>query len=130
MDEIRPYGPGKFNTLVDSLVWNFLQTNGSEEELAEPGFGWRAVVQLAEGETPLNILVQEANPQQPLNVAEATFLQAQVGFIAAEAQDGSVDIDYFDDPGDLETAWTAVQDDYATYIGDDEMSTPDYSPQK
>ena len=121
MDTIRPYGPGKFNTVVDSLVWDAIQTNGTDQELAEQGFGWRGIVR--KGETGLELEVQAlpAYKENPLNPAEIEFLAAQVGCIASEAEDGHVDITYFDNPEELEGAWKAIQEDYSKFIGEDEL---------
>ena len=121
MDTIRPYGPGKFNTLIDSLVWNLLQ-EGTDEELAEQGFGWKALFKV-DG-APLNIQVQEENKDTQLNVAESQFLQEQIGLIASEDEDGFATVSYFDDPVDLDSAWSAIQADYATYIDEDGMEPP------
>lgn len=128
MDTIRPYGPGKFNTVLDSLVWDAIQTNGTDEELAEEGFGWRGL--LRKGETGLELEVQDlpSHRDNPLNPAEIEFLAAQVGCIASEASDGHVDITYFDAPEELEAAWKAIQTDYSTFIGEDELG--DYQAQE
>ena len=121
MDTIRPYGPGKFNTFVDSLVWDAIGTNGTDEELAEEGFGWRGLIR--KGETGLELEVQAlpAYKDNPLNPAEIEFLAAQVGCIASEASDGHVDITYYADLAELEAAWKAIQDDYTQFIGEDEL---------
>ena len=121
MSDIRPYGPGKFNTIIDSLVWEAIQTNGTDEELADESFGWRGLVR--RGETGLELEVQALPGFQdlPLTPPEIEFLAAQSGCIATEASDGHVDIAYYDNPDELEAAWKDHQADYATLIGEDEL---------
>ena len=120
MPEIRSYGPGKFNTLVDEAVYR-LSLEGTDEELAEEGFGWRALLRLPS--------LAEAIPyaSSPLNTAETDFLTRQIGAILMETSDGHITVDYYEDLVGLDAAWTGVREDFDTFVGEDEMEAPDAS---
>lgn len=122
--DIRPYGPGKFSTIIDSLIWNLFQENGFDDELADPSFGWRGLVRMSPDDGPLGVLVMTENPSKiPLNAAESEFLGEVCGMILTEHTNGMVSIDYFTLPEDLESTWAAMQSDYADLIKDDEMES-------
>ena len=92
MPDIRSYGPGKFNTLIDEAVYH-LAADGADEELAEVGFGSR---QLLRGGLDLSEAIPHA--QTPLNDAEVDFLTRQIGAILTETSDGFITVDYYEDP--------------------------------
>lgn len=121
MSDIRPYGPGKFNTILDAAVFNLSQC-GTDEELADEGFGWAGLLRLAPGET----LVQPEHfaPIQ-LNPAEEEFLAAQTaGCILREGTDGSVAVSYFSCMEGLTEAWGDVEKAYEPFAADDETMNP------
>lgn len=124
-DEIRAYGPGKFNTILDSAVFNLAQ-DGVDEELADQGYGWRGkiVVDTVNGyELGTDV---DNNVQDPrLNPAEIAFLNLQVGAIIAETTDGHVDIEYFEDPEAFQNRWAEIESEFAEFAGDEEAMDGD-----
>lgn len=120
--DIRPYGPGKFSTIIDSLVWNLFQEEGFDDELADPSFGWRGLVRLSPEDGPLGVILMQENPTQlPLTAAESEFLGEACGMILTEHPNGLVSIDYYTSQEDLGSAWATLQSDYDTLINEDEM---------
>ena len=115
-DEIRSYGPGKFSTLVDEAVYG-LSLDGPDETLAEEGFGSRTLLRGG-------LLEAMAYASVPLNSAENDFLSRQVGCVLTETTDGTVQVDYYDDPEVLEGAWADVQADFETFAGSEESMDP------
>lgn len=124
-DEIRAYGPGKFNTILDSAVFNLAQ-DGVDEELADQGYGWRGkiVVDTTNG-WELGTDVDNNVPDPKLNPAEIEFLNLQVGCILTETTDGHVDIEYFEDPEALQGRWAEIESEFAEFAGDEEAMDGD-----
>ena len=114
MSEIRSYGPGKFNTLIDEAVFH-LAADGADEELAEEGFGSR---QLLRADPDLSEAIPHS--QTPLNNAEVDFLTRQRGAILSETTDGFITVDYYEDPEQLEAAWAQVREDFSDFAGAEE----------
>lgn len=114
MPDIRSYGPGKFNTLIDEAVYH-LAADGADEELAEVGFGSR---QLLRGGPDLSEAIPHA--QTPLNDAEVDFLTRQIGAILTETSDGFITVDYYEDPELLDDAWAQVREDFSDFAGAEE----------
>lgn len=117
MAEIRSYGPGKFNTLIDEAVHG-LSLEGTDEELSEEGFGYRALLRAD--------TLAEAVPfaKTPLNPEEVEFLTNQIGAILTETSDGHITVDYYEDQEGLTAAWAQVREDFDAFVGEDEMGDP------
>jgi hypothetical protein len=121
-DEIRSYGPGKFNTILDSAVWNLAQ-DGVDEELADQGYGWRGKLTTAQ-DSALGDEVNNNVPDPTLNPAEIEFLNLQVGAILTETTDGHVDVEYFEDAEALQLRWAEIESEFAEFAGDEEGMDP------
>lgn len=121
-DEIRAYGPGKFNTVLDSAVWNLAQ-DGVDEELADQGYGWRGKIVIDNDTLGSDVTINVQDPK--LNPAEIEFLNLQVGAILSETTDGHVDIEYFEDPEALQTRWAEIESEFAEFAGDEESMDGD-----
>lgn len=98
---IRPYGPGKFNTILDSYVYS-MSLDGTDEELGESdSFGWYGM--LTGPITPRNAMMPK------LNSAELTLLATCAGIILSENSQGFVTVEYYDDLETFNKEWTGLE---------------------
>lgn len=105
--EIRAYGPGKFPTVIDSVIYKDAVENGVDDEMAYAGWGWKGLLRggLSGGD-------------QGLNEAETEFLSSKVGAILTLDVDDVVGVDYFDDEEELDFAWDTARADYDDFVGE------------
>jgi hypothetical protein len=116
---IRRYGPGKFDTVLDSYVY-VVSMDGTDEELGEAEtFGWyglmyggRDLVDAVESE------VEDADDE--LTDAEREQLAAAQGVLLHEDEHGFVGVTYFDTKDELRKEWQAVEDDYEDFLEESE----------
>jgi hypothetical protein len=105
VEMIRPYGPGKFNTVLDSYVYSVSLDGGCDEEegsVSECG-EWYGVMR--NGRT----IFRDHDPLlETLNPAEQEKLTSSAGVILREDSNGFVSITYYDTDEALETAWSQV----------------------
>lgn len=121
MSYIRPYGSGKFNTMMDSAV-HHLAMVGTDEELSGMGFGWAGLIRLTPGETLLQPDPSGELGGVWLNADEREFLlKHTAGCVLREDTEGSVIISYFTKVEELEDAWKGAQEDYAAFAADDDQ---------
>lgn len=103
---IRPYGPGKFDTILDSYIYD-LSLDGSDSECGsvdEHGVCYS----LLNG--PSSSWFKDGDPfQEELTEDERAFLDEQAGAILWENSDGFVSIDYYTDDAELAEAWRACE---------------------
>ncbi len=106
---IRSYGPGKFNTIVDSYVYD-LAGNGCDEEggdVQENGTWYGLMRDTFKLEGPF----VDFTPEQLANMtqAERELLTTTAGVIISEDDQGFVTVEYFDTAEQLEAAWSEVE---------------------
>lgn len=100
---IRPYGPGKFDTIVDSYVYD-LSLNGCDEETGEAETtGWYGRIN-----GPFK-LSEEPFDQVDLTWEEKHLISTTAGCIISEDSQGFVSVEYFDSAAELEGAWCAIE---------------------
>jgi hypothetical protein len=108
-DTIRPYGPGKFNTILDSYVYSVSLDGGCDEEegnVSESG-EWYGVMR--HGRT----IFRDPDPLlETLNTAEQDKLTSSAGVILREDSNGFVSVDYYDTDEALEVAWSQIADTF------------------
>lgn len=100
MDEgIRPYGPGKFSTVLDQYVYTVSLDGGAdEEESAGDGEGWYGLMR--NGRT----IFRDHDPMlETLNEAEQEQLTGCAGVILHEDSQGFVYVDYYETDRELST---------------------------
>jgi len=104
-NEIRPYGPGKFNTILDAYVYSVSLDGGTDEELSEESSShWYGLMR--HGHT----IFRDHDPfLETLNEAEQAQLTACAGVILYQDSTGFVDVTYYDTAEELETAWTLIE---------------------
>jgi hypothetical protein len=105
--EIRPYGPGKFSTMLDSYVYSVSLDGGCDEEsgdVSESG-EWFGIMR--NGRT----IFRDHDPMlETLNTAEQDKLTSAAGVILREDSQGFVSVDYYQTADSLELAWSQIVD--------------------
>ena len=105
-DTIRPYGPGKFSTVLDSYVYSVSLDGGCDEESSDGG-EWSGVMR--NGRT----IFRDHDPLlETLNTAEQEKLTSSAGVILREDSSGFVYVTYYDTADSLELAWSQIVDEF------------------
>ena len=112
---IRPYGPGKFNTMLDAYVYQVSLDGGcDEEESLGDGQGWYGIMR--NGRT----IFRDHDPMlETLNTDEQELLTSSAGVILSEDSQGFVYVSYYEDKDKLERKWAEIQ---TQFTSDDEES--------
>ena len=101
---IRPYGPGKFDTILDSYVYDVSVGPGCDDETGDVQECGRWYGLMRHGRS----IFQDHDPNlEPLNDAEREMLTSCSGVIVSEDSQGFVSVEYFDTDEELSTAWDA-----------------------
>lgn len=102
---IRPYGPGKFHTILDSYVWSVSLDGGCDDEtgdVAEIGV-WYGLMR--NGST----IFRDHDPHlESLNDEEREKLTSCAGVIVFEDSNGFVGVTYYTTDEELDAAWQEV----------------------
>lgn len=101
-ESIRPYGPGKFSTILDQYVYSVSLDGGCDEEcnVADIWYGL-----MRHGHT----IFRDHDPfLETLNTAEQKQLTESAGTILHEDSNGFVYVQYFDSVDVMEKAWNEV----------------------
>ena len=103
-DTIRPYGAGKFNTILDSYVYQVSLDGGCDEEIGSVDeAGWFGLMR--NGRT----IFRDHDPLlETLNEAEQEKLTSCSGVILSEDSCGFVYVDYYENEAELDAAWDRV----------------------
>lgn len=103
---IRPYGPGKFNTILDAYVWNVSVDGGTDEECGDVSEVGRWAGLMRNGST----IFRDHDPLlETLNEDEQNQLTSSVGVILEEDSQGFVYVTYYDDEETLESDWATLE---------------------
>jgi hypothetical protein len=121
---IRRYGPGKFNTIIDAVVYDMINSGmGGEScgDVSEVGFAAETLLLgpeiLKEAE---EVASELPGPRgEPLTDEEKDLLKESYAAIMVENDQGFVTVDYYDDKKEFEKDWEEIQDD-ASADEDDE----------
>jgi hypothetical protein len=102
---IRPYGPGKFSTILDSYVYSVSLHGGCDDEtgdVSETG-AWYGLMR--NGRT----IFRDHDPHlESLNDDEQEKLTSCAGVIVSEDSNGFVTVAYCDTDEQLDDAWSEV----------------------
>lgn len=105
--DIRPYGPGKFSTLLDAYVWAITLDGGPDKQCSWPDGGeWHGL--LLDGPA----IIETCKPDEDtLNKAELAKLSNAFGMIISEGSEGFVIVEYYtaDEASDLEKDWASIE---------------------
>jgi hypothetical protein len=108
-DTIRPYGPGKFSTILDSYVYGVSLDGGCDEEsggVSECG-EWYGLMR--NGRT----IFRDHDPLlETLNLTEQEKLTLCAGLILREDSQGFVSVTYYETDDSLESAWSQIADSF------------------
>ena len=101
---IRPYGPGKFNTILDSYVYSVSLGGGCDEETGDSSYGnWYGLMR--NGRT----IFRDHDPMlESLNDDERDKLTSSAGVILSEDSNGFVYVEYYDSAESLNSAWQLI----------------------
>ena len=114
-DEIRPYGPGKFDTMLDAYVYE-LSLHGCDDEqgsVSETGV-WYGLFRGFTVGGPFSGV-----PPARLNSAELDILRSSAGCILSEDSQGFVSVEYFDTTAKLDDAWAEIEAAHAADESED-----------
>lgn len=120
---LRTYGPGKFNTVLDSVVYQ-LTSEGCDEETGSVSVTgvWYGLLRGA--------LKESLYPgSKELNDEELAFLEAhKAGAIVSENDQGFVSVEYFKSAEEMNSAWSEIVSETETDDEDDEDEEPNIVP--
>ena len=111
-DGIRPYGPGKFHTLIDSFAFEVAGDGVDEEASYGEGGGWYGLV-LLDAPTRKRVAEVAAKNRDALTEDEQELLDDSIAIIFFERSDGIVEADWFEDKEKAEQAWAEIEADTA-----------------
>lgn len=99
---IRPYGPGKFSTMLDAYVYDVSLDSGTDEECGDSSWAGRWYGLMRGGRS----IFKNGDPAcEELTEEERNLLFDSAGVIVSESSDGFVDVDYYDTDTELDAAW-------------------------
>lgn len=102
IDGIRPYGPGKFDLMIDAYIWDLSLDGYCDEEagsISETGIWYGRI----------NAGIQDFADSDLLNQDERDYLRSFVGAIVSEDSHGFVHVEYYASAGALRAAWREVE---------------------
>jgi hypothetical protein len=111
-NELRRYGPGKFNLLIDAYVYE-LSLDSSDDEAGDVDSGLHYA--LLRG--PFETITQE-HPE--LTTAELVLLTRTSGVIVITDSQGFVTVNYYDTSTELESDWLRCVRDAESRYNDSE----------
>jgi hypothetical protein len=106
---IRRYGPGKFNTILDSYVYD-LSLDGADTlgDVSEIGIVYSAVDLGPDALADIEKSVAKGN-DGPLTPEERRLIEKSAGAILTENDQGFVSVDYFDTEDELDKDWEEIE---------------------
>jgi hypothetical protein len=105
-NDIRPYGPGKFDTILDSYIYSVSLDGGCDSECGDVGETGRWYGLMRHGHT----IFRDHDPfLETLNDAERELLTGGAGVIISEDFCGFVSVDYFDTETELDEMWAKIE---------------------
>lgn len=119
---IRSYGPGKFNTIIDSYAYELTLDGHVDEEASYPeGGGWFGFIEVDQAFADrIHEIAKEQKDE--LTDEEQDLLDESKAIILSENSDGLVAVTWFDDSKEAKEDWTAIEDELH---GDDEDEEDD-----
>lgn len=104
---IRPYGPGKFDTILDSYVYT-VSLDGIDEEAGDAGTGWYGLLR---GDLREAVTDAAHEAKDKLTQEELKFLaENKAGAIIEETDQGFVSVENFSDDVVLDKEWARIVD--------------------
>ena len=121
MRNIRAYGPGKFDTILDAYVYVVTLDGGCDDELGDSSFGgWYGMMRNGRS------IFRDHDPLlETLNDDEQDKLTSCAGVIVFEDNLGFVTVRYYDTDEDLDRAWAEICELHDDDINDDDDDASD-----
>jgi hypothetical protein len=126
---IRRYGPGKFNTILDSVIYQMIGEGMGDEscgDVSEVGFYAEKIGLGPDAVKEAERIIDE-NGDGPLTDEERKMIEESVGAIMAENDQGFVTVDYYDKEKEFDKDWAEVEDDAS---GEDEEGEKEESEEE
>lgn len=111
---IRPYGAGKYNTMLDSIIYETLGDSFDAETGSVDELGWFG---------RMNGL--DDVPRVGLTLDEIELLDGSCGAIVREDSQGFVTFEYYTHEEEMELVWEGIEQDYAGLNDDSEEKEQD-----
>jgi hypothetical protein len=108
---IRSYGPGKFNTKLDSYAYELTLDGGADREEGGEGNGWYGYVAL-DHDTTDRIHKIAKEEQDQLTRDEEDLLAKSSAVIFFERSDGIVEADWFDTTDEADELWEEIEAEF------------------
>jgi len=122
---IRSYGPGKFDTIIDSYAFDVASEFGVDNEESYPeGGGWYGYMAIDAPTEKLVRKIAEKNDDQ-LTEEEVDLLETSAAVIFFERSDGIVEADWFDNEKKAQKAWAAIEAEFEEEEDGDEDEDED-----
>jgi hypothetical protein len=118
--EIRRYGPGKFNYIVDQHIYEMGLNQGADEELSFEHAGWWFAFFTVDPRTREWIRELALEAGDKLTEEENSMIDETVAIILFERSDGIVEVDWYDKKADADKAWRAIEKEYEEAHSDEE----------
>ncbi len=120
---IRGYGPGKYNTILDSYVHSMIgEGKGGEScgDVTEVGFA-ADQIELGDEEALKEVERLAAANNDTLTPEEKELVLESYGAIVVENEQGFVTVDYYDDEKEeeMDEDWEEIEDDASTEEDDE-----------
>lgn len=120
---IRRYGPGKFDTILDSYVYALTLEGYGDDNLGDAqDFGFFEWLGLGlPGVDRISEIAEEKD--DVLTDEEYDLVKNSAGAILSEDSQGFVHVDYFEHLDELKEAWEELEDEYDEFMeGEEEDS--------
>ena len=118
---LRPYGPGKFNLVLDSVIYGLSLEGWVAEEVgsADEG-GWYGYVLL--GKDAVDDVERAATEagEGPLTSEEKELVASSYAVILSEGSQGFVSADYVGTKSELERKWKEIEEEVSEWEGEGE----------
>jgi hypothetical protein len=109
---IRPYGPGKFSTILDGYVYEVSLDGGPDEEVGSVDEGgWYGFMAIGEGFFDLVDDVASSNRDE-LTPEEEDLIAESVAVILYERSDGIVEVDWYDSLDEADEVWADIESEF------------------
>jgi hypothetical protein len=103
---LRPYGPGKFDTMLDVAVYK-LSLDGADEEAGDVSVGEYAAL-MRDGEAMSDAIGDDPDADVTMDELAYLHVEGRAGVILTENSQGFVGVHYFRKKEDLEDVWNEI----------------------
>jgi hypothetical protein len=115
---IRRYGPGKFNTVLESYLYGMEDESIGDAET----FGYYALVRIGSDADAKAIIRAAEEDGGALNEDEKELVRTSAGFITEENSQGFVSFEWYsaEDQEEMENSWLEIVDEWDEFQEDED----------